>query len=57
MANDAYEAFRPYLQPEMRLEMGIPLSGGGVFRVPRGDRVERDRLVMLRVFHGREARE
>ena len=32
MANDAYEAFRPYLQPEMRLEMGIPLSGGGVFR-------------------------
>lgn len=32
MRNDDYEAFRPYLQPEMRLEMGIPLVGGGVFR-------------------------
>jgi hypothetical protein len=32
MQQDDYEAYRPYLQPDMRLEMGIPLTGGGVFR-------------------------
>jgi hypothetical protein len=32
MQIDEYEAFRPYLQLEMRLEIGIPLLGGGVFR-------------------------
>ena len=32
MQNDEYEAIRPYLQQKMRLEIGIPLTGGGVFR-------------------------
>jgi hypothetical protein len=32
MKKDNYEIFRPYLQPEKRIEVGIPLTGGGVFR-------------------------
>jgi hypothetical protein len=32
MKNDEYEAYRPCLQDGMRVEVGIPLTGGGVFR-------------------------
>lgn len=32
MKNDEYDSYRPYLQDGMRLEVGIPLTGGGVFR-------------------------
>lgn len=32
MLEDYYAPYREYLRPGMRIEMGIPLSGGGVFR-------------------------
>lgn len=32
MQHDYYAAYREYLQVGTRLEMGIPLSGGGIFR-------------------------